>query len=480
MIVSGTISIRRAIQSTEANLVNQLPVVTTTFWDWDEAPFGMSELDYQLTAEVIREVGALSYVESYDFSMWVRLYSRDLSAYADKTPPEEWGILPEERFFVASLSQLFNAYGLEVFIVEGVNNTIPIIFQEDILGLIGGRTFTEQEIEQGGHVVLISDRFAEYNDLTVGSTFILESMLFDEFGANLYMRTVDEIIDNLYASKEFEVEVIGIFEINTQINPMSDQADWQRYQWTNYMLNQIFAPLVFTESAHDFIADAQEEFFSEESWPIIQHFEPDFILHDPRDLQSFATSANQILPGMWSIEDLSGSFDGFILTMETMTWIADQILIVGIGATIVILGLMITLFLRNRRHEIGTYLALGERKSRVIAQFLIEFLTISIIAITFAVGAGNIMANTFSRMMIENHLVAHTYNAMQEAGSGIALSLAWHNPSVQDLLEMYDTSLTVGTIAILYAVGTVVILISTIIPVIYITRLNPKEILMEF
>ena len=476
-IVSGAISIRQAVQSTEVSLMSRLPTIATTFWDHSQAAFMTSDADFPLTTEIIREVVALPYVKSYDFSMWVRLYGRGISAYADQNPPEEWGIAPEERVFIASLSHFFNVHGLEELIVEGVNNPKPVAFQEGVLNLIKGRTFTVEEIENGSPVVLISDRFAAHNNLTLGSILHLESMLFDQPSANWNLdfwqqRPLAEILDNLYATKDFEMEVIGIFEISRQINLLEGDG----YQWTNYKLNQIYAPLALTEAAHEFLVNANQEFFpTEETFTFMnQHFEPNFILYDPRDLAAFTTAANEMLPGAWSIEDLSASFDGVLAAMATMGWLADQILFVGVGSTIVILSLLITLFLRDRQLEIGIYLSLGEKRLPIMAQLLIEVLIVAMIAVTLSMIVGNLMANYLSRTLLEQHLIENKPYTMH----GLPFNLAWHHPTTQELMLLYDTSLNAMTIVILYSVSTIVILVSTAIPMFYIMSLNPKKILL--
>lgn len=119
------------------------------------------------------------------------------------------------------------------------------------------------------------------------------------------------------------------------------------------------------------------------------------MLNDPRDVDAFSEAAVSILPEHWNIYDTSGSFKPFINLMDTMLWIAQLIFWGAVVAKIMILSLVITLFLRDRKHEIGIYLALGEKKGKILAQMISEGLSISMVAIVIALFVGNILSSGY-------------------------------------------------------------------------------------
>ena len=65
-----------------------------------------------------------------------------------------------------------------------------------------------------------------------------------------------------------------------------------------------------------------------------------------------------------------------------MSKLSKYVLIVAIIATVLITGLVVLLFLRDRKHELGIYLSLGERRGRVVGQILIEVMVVAFIGIT--------------------------------------------------------------------------------------------------
>jgi putative ABC transport system permease protein len=187
--------------------------------------------------------------------------------------------------------------------------------------------------------------------------------------------------------------------------------------------------------------------------------------------------------------DNSASYQYIATPMKNMDWIASIILIVSIGATLVILSLLITLFLRDRRHEMGIYLSLGESKLRVAGQILTEVLLIGIIAITLSLFTGNVIAGNLSGRMLNNQIVAEQENQATNSGSTVydkrmgpisGLDMLGYDSafSEQELIDSYTVKLGFDTFALFYLVGLGTLLVSTVVPILYVTRLNPKKILM--
>ena len=81
------------------------------------------------------------------------------------------------------------------------------------------------------------------------------------------------------------------------------------------------------------------------------------------------------------------------------------------------MSLLITLFLRDRKQEIGIYLAIGDKKGRVTAQFLTEVLGLSLVAITLSLFTGSLLANNFSQTMVQNNLMTPMENVSVWANS---------------------------------------------------------------
>jgi len=139
---------------------------------------------------------------------------------------------------------------------------------------------------------------------------------------------------------------------------------------------------------------------------------------------------------------LSSNFGNLISSMDSLLWIADQVLWASVGATVLILGLLIALFLRDRRHEIGTYIALGEKKSRILFQILSEVLSVSAIAIALSLVSGTLISSTLSRQMLQQDLAERVHEqAMLGMANNAPQALEMFYPENWEMLMGLDNSI---------------------------------------
>jgi len=133
--------------------------------------------------------------------------------------------------------------------------------------------------------------------------------------------------------------------------------------------------------------------------------------------------------------------------------------------------------------EIGIYLALGEKKINIVFQILIEIISISMIAILLALLFGIVFSTHLSQQLIRRDLEQQAYHEVMLGSTQISnpIALTMFNPgpmSVEDMVALYDTSLNKTTIILFFKIATITIAISTLIPLIYLTKINPKKILI--
>jgi len=205
---------------------------------------------------------------------------------------------------------------------------------------------------------------------------------------------------------------------------------------------------------------------------------PTFVLTDPLLFEDFQELAYDLLPPFYSVVDMSGSFANIATSMSTLQEIATWITIFGTGASLLILALLITLFLRDRRAEIEIYLALGEYKSRIMTQILLEVLVTAVVGMTLAVFASGVIANAISHNMLENELIA-----MQAADTGdIHLNpeaVAWsligvplQNMSPEQMLDAFAVEMSGATVILFYLIGLGTVFLATVIPVAFVVKLK--------
>ncbi|MCL1853376.1 MAG: FtsX-like permease family protein [Peptococcaceae bacterium] len=153
---------------------------------------------------------------------------------------------------------------------------------------------------------------------------------------------------------------------------------------------------------------------------------------------------------------------------------------VVVGASLIILSLLITLFLRDRKHEIGVYLSLGERKTKVVVQIALEVVVVALIAITLSLFSGNILAGSISEKMLVDQVAAEQGKKSNNGYVYTELEYMGYRTEIDsnEVARSYAVSLDLITMLLFYAVGIGTVSLSTLMPIAYISRLNPKKILM--
>jgi len=516
-VIAGAISVEGAISNTDANLRRNMQPIATIGEDWqnwheredviaaqeriNEITANFTDEDWQtadweaineeagmpyqgrLMPDMIRAIGRLPEVRFYDFTIQNSLQSFELEEY---TGDQDWGRMEGEPTW---------------FTMRGTSSTDMVHFNSGNFQLVQGRQFEDQDLEPGSQTshIIVSTEFANQNNLSIGSMVSLNNyVMFPDENGDMWGWGPDFWTEeNIYAQIGLEFEIIGLFEVPA----IEDDSDpWsQENQNRIRSLNSIFTPnwalediMRRTEQAHITVWDATDVerpdwmgqiLDDEEREETQMHIIPLFLLNDPDDIESFIEAANEYLPSdYWQLEFRSGGFDDISSSMETMQTIANWILYVSIGATLLILSLLITLFLRDRRYEMGVYLALGEKKGKIISQILLEVVVTSFVAITFSVFVGSLISGAVSHNMLMNQLTAEVNDDPWGGG--------WHwdifdqigipsdDMSIEDMMAAYDVSLTPRTIGMFYVIGLGAVIVSSLIPVIYVVTLNPKKVLM--
>ena len=508
VVLSAAISVRTAIVATEENVMMRVPAISTIHLDYVSATNELGRdaniwRSNRPTIYDISAVGQLPYVRAYDFYLGVSLFSRDL----------EWATFQVDKSKIRGLSEAeieqeisglrsWSENAAEVFDVRGVNNPAITDIEAGLLSLATGRTFYPEEIENGELVAVVSQNFATLNNLYIGSMMSISSAVH----SNIAM--VDE---GVFAFSEgwlderfmiyheiLEFEIIGILNVEHELN-YENYYGWDPSRQLQDLAlrdlaelhNRIYIPVTVADTILRTEHEESLELYAQkrELWPHESFPEDDdelliqsiFLLYDPRDLEVFTEAAKPLLPDFWSVADVSGAFYNIIASMDTMLEIADLILWLTIGVMIITLTLIITLFLRDRRREIGIYMALGDKKFKILAQFLTEIFLVAAIGIAFALFTGNILSSAISRNMLEQTLIERAEESNENEGP-ILWELTIFNPDeipLEEVLEMYDTSLDIRTIGIFVGVSVAVILISTIAPIMQIVRLEPKMALLD-
>ncbi len=312
-------------------------------------------------------------------------------------------------------------------------------------------SFAEETVvlTEGKHIndadkgkILISEQLAEKNHLSVGDTLTLtHAKLGEADGAY-----IDEIpVKTAYA----QVQVSGIYKLNAPATSLKPTAGVTE--------NEIYASLDVLNELH-------------ESETGVYTGEVDFYITDPAKLNDITHNVQLLQSIDWTTHFIRTNDFQYSKIADQLSSLGDLVKILLVLVSVVstaFLTLLLTMRMRSRMQEAGILLAAGVSKGQIIAGFLFEVLSVTIIALILSYVAslcvtGFLGHSLFGELQL-NLLNEETLSAGINSGSQI------------------DNYLRLNAIETLfiYLCQIIIITASTFVSSIMIMRLKPKEILSK-
>jgi putative ABC transport system permease protein len=497
-LIAGTVAVRQAITQSEEVAKRSLGAHVSLGLD-DQALMeaynrGEEPMIDNLSAALIEELGQRPEVRNFDYSLSAYLLSQTLENYQ---PPEEVGGVA----MGATVAIGGSAEGGAYFSLRGTRYAPVMPIEEGKLSLVDGRVFTETDITEGRLVAIIPDVVAETNNLHVGDTITLVNEIRDYTQME---KSVDdpsaETNGRLVDSRDVILEVIGIFERNSGADDLTaDGSDDQNQGGATgpRMIDFTQSELWSTIYVPIKVAQAEDEFSTEgyrkiaelagEDWGVeryMPYYTPIYLLNSIDDLESFEQAASVALPEYYKVLSATSQYEQVAGPMKDIQQVLTVALIVVVIAALVVVSLVVVLFLRDRRKEFGIYLSLGARKPLIILQVLMEVLVVAIVALGVSLFTGYLVSDGLSQQMINNQIASAANNGYL---SGVVVSgsfmggdagLLMGDLSLEDVTDAYRVSLSLPYVLTFLGLGIGVVVLSCVVPLLYVLRLKPKKILM--
>lgn len=337
--------------------------------------------------------------------------------------------------------------------ITGITETQLIDQVDGKIELINGRVFTKEEIENGKNVTIVSDRFKyQGKEINVGDKISIDRIVFNSNFQEVYKESV-------------EYEVIGIFKKTDVIGQIST------YSFENYSA-RIYVPYTTAIQEYSNIKSLIQAYqgldiSNFKLQKIIlklsnAKYEEDFYNMFDWNNELIKTDDNTPIYKVTTSEDI---FNKITKPLESLSKISSFFEIVSTISVCVLLCLTIFIFLKERRYEIGILYAMGQKKIQIINQYVLETLLIGLLVISLAMFSGYEIGKMYTNKMVENQLESSKYVYVEEY-------------SQEKLLEEYEIEFDFDYIKNVYLYMIGIISISSIVPISYILKLNPKKILL--
>lgn len=320
-------------------------------------------------------------------------------------------------------------------VVANSNSQNDSYFTDGGFELIEGNAITEESSNE----VLIHEKFAKRNGLSVGDTMLLANV---EDG-----------------SQTIPVTVAGIFTNTKEQDSIGMAPSYDLYD-----------NVVFTD-----LSTASFLLYGMEGITNVQY--GDFYVNDPDELDHIMEETKSIEGVDWEqctltrydndYQNAKESLEG----LQSTVWIAIAVVSV---ICFLVLALFLTLRLRGRIHETGVYLAMGISKGAVLMQYLLEVFLAAAVALLLAYGASTAISHQIGSSLL-SQVTTETYETMDLTGNAEATE----EPAEDLGLAQVEVAVSAEDYAVVWAFGMALCLASTAVAASPILKMKPKSILSQ-
>lgn len=410
-------------------------------------------LNSRIEESDIKKIGSSSYVKYYDYNINSIISSDDIEHYTGKVKSK----LKDNQ----EISDYFDAN----FNLTGINDPELLLIRQNKASLVKGSLLDEKEIKGNSNSVIVTSKFAQANNLNIGSTFDITASRPNDEGSSerVYTLKVKGII-------ELEEKNTNLASIESDENIDEELA--LEMEKANYQ-NLILVPNSTTKNINEFLKGGS----SGNNQANTINTTPVFILDSPHSLANFIDEETLNLPEGASFVSDYDNIQQSISSTKILNNIASIAFITMTFLTVAILALVVILFLVNRKQEIGIYLALGEKKYKTIAQIVLETYLVGLIGFLLAISLSSMVANTVSQSIIKN---TSTMSSQEETTNISDVVPYLDDSQINDnyIANTYQIRISINNVVAIILIGSTTLIVSSIGPLIYIMRLRPKDILL--
>ena len=321
--------------------------------------------------------------------------------------------------------------------LNGGNLSEPIEFSEGDYYLVDGDFPTSEQVKDGYPYAIITREFAERNNLVVGD----------------FMELFD------WEENTYELEVIGIFDGIQE----------------GHMGNTMFV-------SYDFIRNMIKDMYPEEEEAMEYVNRIIFMLEDPLEVDSFIERNTSKLPSEYNYLDAATTqYDTLTKPLDLISLIASLLIWVVFGAGIIIIIAIVSIFVRDRKFEVGLLLSCGESKLRITLQFIYEILCIGLVAFVLAILMSNVASSFVSNWIVENQLVEEEPAPGQRDNVYYDYNNAdvFGDVDMNNIAEDFNVSINQEVVFKLFLINIALLVFASLVPLSIIMMFKPRQVLQD-
>jgi len=139
------------------------------------------------------------------------------------------------------------------------------------------------------------------------------------------------------------------------------------------------------------------------------------------------------------------------------------------------------LAIKARRKEMGILLSIGEKKWKLMAQFVVEVVCIAILAFGLSITTGAKISQFIGNNLLSSEIATagEETNTPQNGTVMVAGPGGTVQNQKEDPIDKINVSVTGEDVGKMGGIGLAIAILATLLPALSILRLNPKQILLK-
>jgi len=302
----------------------------------------------------------------------------------------------------------------------------------------GFRGITAGAFPAGDYECIVSEDFAALNNIAVGD--------------------VIDIAQGMVADNPLTLEVVGIY-----------------FDFTANMFGAAMDAPAAINVRNDIITNYETAFAYGKTDPRVDTAA--YVLKSPELLSEFESEARAAgLSYDYKVTIDEEAYNRTISPALGMSKISLTFMLVVLMLGGLVLVLLSTLSIRERKYEIGVLRAMGMKKRKVASGLIVESLAITIICLIIGLGVGAVVAQPVSDTLLKEQVAAAESGA--DSGTGMYYAGTQGDLNAQPLADL-DVNLNLRVVMMIVLISLLLVLISSLTGISYITKYEPIKILME-
>lgn len=322
---------------------------------------------------------------------------------------------------------------------------------------------------------LISNELAVFNQLNVGDAITLTNPNAEE--------------------ESYTLQISGIYTNQSSL----DSGNQMRFSTAQDPANQIYisypAVKAIKEQSKSLAVTSTDTNGNETSTELTSQVSGTYVFASKDNYDQFASELSD--KGLSEYYTVSSSdinqYEASLVPLENLSQFATTLLLVVLSVGAVILVVINIFNIRERKYEVGVLTAIGIKKYKVAAQFIVELFMVTVFAVCIGTAIGAAASVPVSNQLLQSQIDAQTQALTRESenfgrggfpGGNMPVSgrdgmVTFGRTAAVDYIDSIHATIDLEILGQLMGIGIVLTLLSSAVGVIFVMRYEPLKILAE-